>query len=136
MIAGVTPAKARRTVAGVAAFDIVWHAVRATLAKARVIFVPGPYGANSISEAADAGVRSWCLSLRAFRPGTWPEDGLPAGRELVLVGLVSRSVITPGEAELGIHSGSIVQLGPVDMASHSGTLTYDTLIALSRRGIG
>ncbi len=137
VVAGVTPGRAGESVAGVPVFDTVRDAVAATDANASVIFVPGPYCADAILEAADAGIPLIVVITEGVpaREMTRVSHFL-AGRGITLVGPNTPGLITPDQAKLGIIPGHIVRPGPVGVASRSGTLTYEVLYALSQRGIG
>ena len=137
VVAGVTPGKGGEWVLGVPVFDTVARAVEATGANASVIYVPAPYAADAIMEAASAGIELIvCIT-----------EGIPA-LDMVEVAAYVRShgarligpncpgVITPGQAKVGIMPGHIHREGPVGVVSRSGTLTYEVVHALSRRGIG
>ncbi len=137
VVAGVTPGKGGEAVAGVPVYDTVRDAVAATGANASVVFVPAAHCADSILEAAEAGIRLLVIIT----------EGVPARdmtrvlsylgpRDITLIGPNSPGLITPGEAKVGIIPGEIVKPGPVGVASRSGTLTYEVLYALTARGIG
>lgn len=137
VVAGVTPGKAGETVAGAPVFNTVRDAVAATGANASVIYVPAPFAADAILEAADAGLGL----IVTITEGVPVHDMLRvtralAGRDIALIGPNCPGLITPGSAKLGIIPGSIVVPGPVGVVSRSGTLTYEVLFALTERGIG
>jgi succinyl-CoA synthetase alpha subunit len=137
IVAGVTPGKAGHSVDGVPVFNTVEDAVRETGATASLIFVPPPFAADAVLEAADAGVEVVvCIS-----------EGIPA-RDMVRVrrilqGLPTRligpncpGIITPGECKLGIMPGHISIPGPIGVVSRSGTLTYEAIGQLTALGLG
>jgi succinyl-CoA synthetase alpha subunit len=137
MVAGVTPGKGGTSYEGIPVFDTVSRAVAETGANASVIYVPPPFAADAILEAADAGIALIvCIT-----------DGVPV-RDMVrvkrfLVGRSSRllgpncpGVITPGECKIGIMPGHIHLQGTVGVVSRSGTLTYEAVDQLSRLGLG
>ncbi|MGD8441593.1 MAG: succinate--CoA ligase subunit alpha [Holophagae bacterium] len=137
IVAGVTPGKGGQQVDGVPVFNTVEDAVSETGADASLIFVPPPFAADAILEAADAGVENIiCIT-----------EGIPA-RDMIRVqriiqGLPSRliggncpGIITPGECKLGIMPGHISIPGPIGVVSRSGTLTYEAIGQLTALGLG
>ncbi len=137
IVAGVTPGKAGADVDGVPVYNTVEDAVEATGANASLIFVPPPFAADAILEAADAGVEVViCIT-----------EGIPA-RDMIRVqrilqGLPTRliggncpGIITPGECKLGIMPGHISIPGPIGVVSRSGTLTYEAIGQLTALGLG
>ncbi len=137
IVAGVTPGKAGQDVDGVPVFNTVVDAVETTGANASLIFVPPPFAADAILEAADAGVEVIiCIT-----------EGIPA-RDMIRVqrilqGLPTRlvggncpGIITPGECKLGIMPGHISIPGPIGVVSRSGTLTYEAIGQLTALGLG
>ena len=137
IVAGVTPGKAGLDVDGVPVYNTVEDAVEATGANASLIFVPPPFAADAILEAADAGIEVViCIT-----------EGIPA-RDMIRVqrilqGLPTRlvggncpGVITPGECKLGIMPGHISIPGPIGVVSRSGTLTYEAIGQLTALGLG
>jgi succinyl-CoA synthetase alpha subunit len=137
VVAGVTPGKGGQEIEGIPVFDSVAEAREATGCNASMIFVPPPFAADAIMEAADAGaelvvcitegvpVRDM-LKVRAFL----------AGRPVRLVGPNCPGVISPGMAKIGIMPGHIHQRGRVGVVSRSGTLTYEAVWQLSNLGLG
>jgi len=137
IVAGVTPGKAGQDVDGVPVFNTVGDAVTETGANASLIFVPPPFAADAILEAADAGIEVVvCIS-----------EGIPA-RDMVRVqrilqGLPTRliggncpGIITPGQCKLGIMPGHISIPGPIGVVSRSGTLTYEAIGQLTALELG
>lgn len=141
VVGGVVPGKSGETVHGVPVFDTVKEAVAATRAEASLVFVPPPFAADSIMEAADAGIR-YCVCIT---------DGIPAQdmiqvkrymmrypkeRRMVLTGPNCAGTISPGKAMLGIMPGHIFLQGHVGIVGRSGTLGYEAAAQLKERGIG
>jgi len=137
IVGGVTPLKGGQEVDGVPVFNTVRDAVAATGASASIIFVPPAFAADSIIEAADAGLELVvCIS-----------EGIPVAdmvkvrqylqpRSTRLIGPNCPGVISPGKSKMGIMPGFIHRPGRVGVISRSGTLTYEVVGQLSERGIG
>lgn len=137
IVAGVTPGKGGTTCLDVPVYDTVAQAREATSANASVIYVPPMYAADSILEAAEAGIELVvCIT-----------EGIPVqdmvrvkryleGKDTRLIGPNCPGLITPGECKLGIIPGSICRRGRVGVVSRSGTLTYEAVDQLSACGIG
>jgi len=145
VVAGVTPGKGGERVHGVPVFDSVAEAMEKTRANTSVIYVPAPFAADAIHEAADAGVGLIvCITegvpvrdtLGAFHKvlALRGEDH-PLGRPR-LVGPNCPGLITPGQAKVGILPGHIVTPGPIGVVSKSGTLTYEVVKQLTDAGLG
>ncbi len=138
IVGGVTPGKRGQTVEGVPVFNTVKDAVAETKADASVIYVPPPFAADSIMEAADAGVRVViCITegipiLDMVKVKQYLRD-YP---DTTLVGPNCPGVITPGECKIGIMPGHIHKPGKIAVLSRSGTLTYEAVNQLSNLGIG
>jgi succinyl-CoA synthetase alpha subunit len=145
VVAGVTPGKGGSQVHGVPVFDSVAAAVEATKANTSVIYVPAPFAADAIHEAADAGLALIvCITegvpvrdtLGAFHKVfalRGPNNALGRPR---LIGPNCPGLITPGQAKVGILPGQICTPGPVGVVSKSGTLTYEVVKQLTDHGLG
>jgi len=138
VVAGVTPGKGGRTVEGIPVYDTVREAVGQTGAECSLVFVPPPFAADAIMEAADAGVSLIvCITegipvMDMLRVKFFLRD-----RPVRLIGPNCPGIITPGECKIGIMPGSIHKPGgPVGVISRSGTLTYEVVHQLSLKGIG
>lgn len=138
VVAGVSPGKGGTTHQGVPVFNTVADAVEATGATASGIFVPAPFAADAIMEAAAAGI----TLIVCITEGIPIQDMIrvksflrehPQAR---LLGANCPGLITPGQAKIGIIPQRITAPGSVGLVSRSGTLTYEVGSALSARGIG
>jgi succinyl-CoA synthetase alpha subunit len=144
VVAGVTPGRGGENVHGVPVFDSVAAAVAATRANASVIYVPAPFAADAIHEAADAGLGLIvCITegvpvrdaLAAYHhvAGLRERDGRGRPR---LIGPNCPGLISPGISKVGILPGHICKPGPVGVVSRSGTLTYEVVHQLTQAGLG
>jgi len=137
MVAGVTPGKGGTDFEGIPIFDTVAQAVDATGANASVIYVPPPFAADAIMEAADAGVALViCITegiptLDMVRAWEFLQD-----RRSRLIGPNCPGIISPGKCKIGIMPAHIHKEGPIGIVSRSGTLTYEAVYQLTTRGIG
>ncbi len=142
VVAGVTPGKAGRTVDGcdgVPVFNTCAEAVAATGANASVIYVPPPFAADAILEAAAAGLKliititegvpaNDMIKVKALLDADYPDA--------ILVGPNCPGVITPGACKIGIMPGYIHKEGDIGVVSRSGTLTYEVVHQLTTLGLG
>jgi succinyl-CoA synthetase alpha subunit len=138
VVAGVTPGKAGQKMDDVPVFNTVRAARDETGVNCSLIFVPPPFAADAIMEAADAGIdvivaiTEGIPTLDMMRVMNYLE-----GKPCRLIGPNCPGIITPGEAKIGIMPGPIHKPGgPIGVVSRSGTLTYEVVNQLSLQGIG
>jgi len=137
VVAGVTPGKGGQDVEGIPVFNTLREAVKKTQCETSLIFVPPPFAADAILEAADAGIRLIiCIT-----------EGIPVndmvkvkralrGRDVRLIGPNCPGIITADECKIGIMPGFIHKKGRVGVISRSGTLTYEAVNQLTHLGLG
>lgn len=137
IVGGVTPGKDGQTVAGIPVFGSVEKAARDTGAEASVLFVPPPFAADAICEAADAGI----ALVVAITEGIPVLDVIRAlsfleRKQTLLIGPNSPGLIAPGQAMLGILPPDIFRRGRIGVISRSGSLTYEVAHHLTQAGFG
>lgn len=137
LVCGVTPGKGGTPFEGIPVFNTVREAVAMERPDVSMIFVPPPFAADAVMEAADAGIRLIvCIT-----------EGIPlfdmvrakrflAGRDTRLIGPNCPGIITPDECKIGIMPGFIHKKGSVGVVSRSGTLTYEAVWQLTQLGLG
>lgn len=141
VVGGVVPGRGGEAVEGVPVFDTVRQAVNATGAEASLVFVPPPFAADSIMEAANVGIR-YCVCIT---------DGIPAQdmmmvkrfmlrspreKRMILTGPNCAGTISPGKGMIGIMPGHIYKRGNVGIVGRSGTLGYEAASQLKQLDIG
>jgi succinyl-CoA synthetase alpha subunit len=138
VVSGVTPGKAGQDVDGVPVYDTFRSAVGETGANTAMVFVPARFAADSILEAAEAGIRT----IVAITEGIPAHDELRVSTHLSrldgvrLIGPNCPGILSPGKANVGIIPAAFFKQGNVGVVSRSGTLTYQIGNELAQRGFG
>ncbi len=137
VVAGVTPGRGGETAEGVPVFDTVAQAVAKTDANCALIFVPAPFAADAVLEAAYAEIPVIiCITEGVPTMDMVRVRRFIQGSSLTVIGPNCPGVITPGQARVGIMPGDVFSPGKVGVISRSGTLVYEAVAQLSARGIG
>jgi succinyl-CoA synthetase alpha subunit len=137
VVAGVTPGRGGDTAEGVPVFDTVAQAVAKTDANVALIFVPAPFAADAVLEAAYAEIPVIiCITEGVPTMDMVRVRRFIQGSGLTIIGPNCPGVITPGEARVGIMPGYVFSKGKVGVISRSGTLVYEAVAQLTARGIG
>lgn len=137
IVAGVTPGKGGQRVDAIPVFNTVSEAVKETTPDVSAIFVPPPFAADAILEAAESEVPLIvCLTEGIPTIDMITVRGYLDRKNIKLIGPNTPGIISPGKSKVGLMAGYIHKEGKVGVISRSGTLTYEVVLQLTNRGIG